>query len=76
MLQRLSVFQDLQDVLKILRVIDENTPKPKIFHAMWMLENKMLKSNFNVNVSACGLRKTSLINIIIFPFFCRTKVIL
>lgn len=50
MTQRVAVYEDLYRALGILRIIDDKTPTSRVFHAMWLLENKKLKSGFNINV--------------------------
>lgn len=56
MIQRIAVYQDLLKVLKTLRIIDDKTPKSKMFYAMWLLENKYLTVGFNFNVSTIPIR--------------------
>lgn len=48
--QRLAVYEDLQRALRMLRIVDDKTAQPNVFHAMWLLENRRLKSGFNINV--------------------------
>lgn len=50
MAQRAAVNEDLLRALRVLRIVDDRTPPAKRFHAMWLLENKRLKTGFNVNV--------------------------
>lgn len=50
MAQKNAVFEDLQHALKIMGIVDEKTSKSKVFHAMWLLENKRLQIGININV--------------------------
>lgn len=51
MTQRREVFEDLQNALRIMNIISEQTPMPNIFYAMWLLENKQLRLGVNINVN-------------------------
>lgn len=51
MAQRVAVFDDLYRALRVLRIIDDKTLPSRVFHTMFLLENKKLKSGFNINVS-------------------------
>lgn len=42
MTQRTEIFQISQRALKIMKYIDEKTPRNKVFYAMWLLEHKAL----------------------------------
>lgn len=42
MAQRTQVYEDTIRAVRIMRYVDENTPKSKIFYTMWLLENKKL----------------------------------
>lgn len=46
--QRKIVYEDILSAVKIMRFIDEKTPKARIFYAMWLLENKKLYPEFNI----------------------------
>lgn len=57
MCQRDAVYTDLMKALTILRIVDDKTPKTKVFHAMWLLETKQLKVGFNINVSPTEIER-------------------
>lgn len=40
--QRKAVFNDLYHAVQVLRLVDENTPKPQVYYIMWLLERKRL----------------------------------
>ncbi|XP_077286491.1 TBC1 domain family member 7 [Arctopsyche grandis] len=52
--QRQAQFNDLQHALKVMRIVDNNTPKPQLFLAMFMLESGRLHYNFNLQMD-CGM---------------------
>ncbi|XP_055851903.1 TBC1 domain family member 7 [Episyrphus balteatus] len=47
--QRTAVYTDVLRAVTIMRYIDENTPKCKVLYAMWLLENKKLHPDTNIN---------------------------
>ena len=51
MIQRRAVYDDLHRALTIMKYIDGKTSKNKVFHAMWLLENKSLLLTVNIEVS-------------------------
>lgn len=51
MAQRTQVYEDTIRAVRIMRYVDENTPKSKIFYTMWLLENKKLHQDCFNNVS-------------------------
>lgn len=51
MMQRTEIFQISQRALKIMKYIDDKTPKNKVFYAMWLLEHKAL-NHANLQVRA------------------------
>lgn len=50
MTQRLHVYEDLHQALRVMNIINDQTPIPNIFYAMWLLENKQLRLGLNINV--------------------------
>lgn len=50
MAQRREVFEDLQNALKVMNIINDQTPIPNALYAMWLLENKQLRLGVNINV--------------------------
>lgn len=70
--QRLAVYNYLLHALQVLRVVDETTAKSKIFYAMYLLENKNLKSGFNVNV--CSNKNVQFLLFKILSFSRRTVI--
>lgn len=52
--QRTEVYEDLLRALKVMNVVNERTPVPNIFYAMWLLENRQLSLSANINVSTNG----------------------
>lgn len=50
--QRRDVFDDLRQALRIMKIINDQTPIPNMLYAMWLLENKQLRQGANINVSA------------------------
>ncbi|CAO1410749.1 unnamed protein product [Diamesa hyperborea] len=48
MIQRRAVYDDLHRALTIMKYIDGKTSKNKVFHAMWLLENKSLLITVNI----------------------------
>lgn len=51
MAQRRDVFEDLRQALRIMNIINDQTPIPNMLYAMWLLENKQLRQGTNINVS-------------------------
>lgn len=51
MTQRREVYEDLYSALSVMTIINDRTPLPNVFYAMWLLENKQLPLGFNINVS-------------------------
>lgn len=51
MTQRHDVFEDLRQALRIMNIINDQTPIPNMLYAMWLLENKQLRQGTNINVS-------------------------
>lgn len=51
MTQRQDVFEDLRQALRIMNIINDQTPIPNMLYAMWLLENKQLRQGTNINVS-------------------------
>lgn len=51
MVQRREVYDDLNNALNVINIINDRTPIPNVFNAMWLLENKQLRLGFNINVS-------------------------
>jgi len=49
--QRTIIYQDLHRALVIMRIINETVTKAKVFHAMWLLENKQLYLGLNISHS-------------------------
>lgn len=50
--QRREVFEDLQNALKVMNIINDQTSIPNALYAMWLLENKQLRLGININVSS------------------------
>lgn len=50
MAQRLEVYEDLHQALRVMNIINDQTPIPNVFYAMWLLENKQLRLGLNINV--------------------------
>ena len=48
--QRKAVYEDLLHALRKMRIVDEKTPKSRVFYAMWLLENKQLYLGINLSV--------------------------
>lgn len=46
--QRNAVYKDILRAVKIMRYVDDKTPKSRIFYVMWLLENKKLHSEYNI----------------------------
>lgn len=57
MIQRRAIYEDLHRALTIMKYIDEKTSKNKVFHAMWLLENKSLLITVNIEVSLISLKQ-------------------
>lgn len=50
MSQREVQYNDLLHALKVMRIVDSNTSKPRLFIAMWLLETNRLYFDFNIQV--------------------------
>lgn len=50
MTQRREVYEDLYNALRVMNIINDQTPIPNVFYAMWLLENKQLRLALNINV--------------------------
>lgn len=51
MIQRQEVYDDLNNALRVMNIINDQTPTSNAFYAMWLLENKQLRLGLNINVS-------------------------
>lgn len=49
--QRTEVYDDLLRALQVMSIVNERTPVPNVFYAMWLLENRQLSLSANINVS-------------------------
>lgn len=49
--QHHDVFEDLRQALRIMNIVNDQTPIPNMLYAMWLLENKQLRQGTNINVS-------------------------
>lgn len=49
--QRSEVYDDLNRALQVMNIVNERTPLPNIFYAMWLLENRKLSHSVHVKVS-------------------------
>lgn len=46
--QREEAYEDVLRAVKIMRYVDEKTPRSRVFYVMWLLENKKLHSDVNI----------------------------
>lgn len=60
MQQRKQEFKDLLNALQIMRIVDNNTPKPQLFLAMWLIEIGNLKYDTNLQVITIFILKRML----------------
>lgn len=56
MTQRQEVYDDLNHALRIMNIINDQTPTSNVFYAMWLLENKQLRLGLNINVKIAWFR--------------------
>lgn len=68
MSQRKAVYEDLLAALLTMRIINDKTPKPNVFHAMWLLENIQLTLGYNIMVFAVLQLMCSDVTLA-FPYF-------
>lgn len=71
MTQRHDVFEDLRQALRIMNIVNDQTPIPNMLYAMWLLENKQLRQGTNINVSGvrCDILTTVRMCSFFFSFF-------
>ena len=51
MRQKRETFNDLVHALRVMRYIDDQTPKARVFYAMYLLETRQLSCPANVYVN-------------------------
>lgn len=51
MQQRQQTYKDLLHALQVMRIVDNNTQKPQLFLAMYLIETGNLKYDTNLQVS-------------------------
>lgn len=52
MTQRQEVYDDLSHALRVMNIINDQTPTSNVCYAMWLLENKQLTLGLNITVSS------------------------
>lgn len=66
MTQRSEVYEDLLRALQVINIINEQTPIPNIFYAMWLLENRQLGLSVNIKVNSNFLKHTEKLILLFF----------
>lgn len=49
--QRKQEYKGLTHALQVMKIVDNNTPKPQIFFAAWLLQSGNLRFDINLQVN-------------------------